>query len=97
MQPRDSVHHETIRLVSLNFRLRKRIAAVLCTPQVSTSKRSPCNCARGGLTIHDVQSALLHVKRGFFDRFTQRWMGVTGAPEIFGAAAELDHRNGFGD
>src|SRR5438067_8424084 len=29
MQPRDSVHHETIRLVSLNFRLRKRIATVL--------------------------------------------------------------------
>src|SRR5436189_1168919 len=29
MQPRDSVHHETIRLVSLNFRLRKRMAAVL--------------------------------------------------------------------
>ena len=31
MQPRDSVHHETIRLVSLNFRLRKRIAVVLST------------------------------------------------------------------
>src|SRR5437016_2254034 len=29
MQPRDSVHHETIRLVSLNFRLRKRRAKVL--------------------------------------------------------------------
>src|SRR5437762_8137582 len=29
MQPRDSVHHETIRLVSLNFRLRKTIATVL--------------------------------------------------------------------
>src|SRR2546422_3288204 len=29
MQPRDSVHHETIRLVSLNFRLRKRMATVL--------------------------------------------------------------------
>ena len=27
----DSVHHETIRLVSLNFRLRKRIAGVLST------------------------------------------------------------------
>src|SRR5213080_2335658 len=31
MQPRDSVHHETIRLVSLNFRLRKRMAVVLST------------------------------------------------------------------
>lgn len=31
MQPRDSVHHETIRLVSLNFRLRKTIAVVLST------------------------------------------------------------------
>src|SRR2546430_17278195 len=31
MQPSDSVHHETIRLVSLKLRLRKRIAAVLCT------------------------------------------------------------------
>src|SRR6266480_6611615 len=29
MQPRDSVHHETIRLVSLNFRLRKRMATEL--------------------------------------------------------------------
>src|SRR6266487_3696677 len=29
MQPSESVHHDTIRLVSLNFRLRKRIAAVL--------------------------------------------------------------------
>src|SRR5437899_4441415 len=29
MQPRDSVHHETIRLVSLNLRLRKRMATVL--------------------------------------------------------------------
>jgi len=31
MQPSDSVHHETIRLVSLNFRLRKRMALVLST------------------------------------------------------------------
>src|SRR2546430_15276257 len=31
MQPSDSVHHETIRLVSLKLRLRKRIAEVLCT------------------------------------------------------------------
>ena len=29
MQPNDSVHHETIRLVSLSFRLRSRMAAVL--------------------------------------------------------------------
>jgi hypothetical protein len=31
MQPSNSVHHETIRLVSLNFRLRNRMAAVLST------------------------------------------------------------------
>src|SRR4029453_3744350 len=31
MQPSDSVHHETIRLVSLNLRLRNRIAAVVST------------------------------------------------------------------
>src|SRR5207245_9997312 len=30
-QPCDAVHHETIRLVSLKLRLRKRIAEVLCT------------------------------------------------------------------
>jgi hypothetical protein len=30
-QPNDSVHHETMRLVSLNFRLRRRMAAVLST------------------------------------------------------------------
>src|SRR5947209_4633405 len=29
MQPNDSVHHETMRLVSLSFRLRSRIAVVL--------------------------------------------------------------------
>src|SRR5437762_14113132 len=28
IQPNDSVHHDTIRLVSLNFRLRRRMAAV---------------------------------------------------------------------
>ncbi len=33
IQPNDSVHHEMIRLVSLNFRFRNRIATV-----VSTSK-----------------------------------------------------------
>ena len=31
MQPNDSVHHDTIRLVSLNFRFRRRIAVVLRT------------------------------------------------------------------
>src|SRR6266480_1487943 len=39
MQPSDSVHHATIRLVSLNFRLRRRIAAVVCTRQLSTSHK----------------------------------------------------------
>ena len=29
MQPNDSVHHEMMRLVSLSFRLRSRIAVVL--------------------------------------------------------------------
>jgi len=33
MQPSDSVHHETIRLVSLKVRLRSKIAAVDSTPQ----------------------------------------------------------------
>jgi len=34
MQPNDSVHHETIRLVSLNFRLRRRIASVVASIQI---------------------------------------------------------------
>src|SRR5437773_3832727 len=34
IQPNDSVHHETIRLVSLNFRLRSRMAGVLSTKKV---------------------------------------------------------------
>ena len=33
------MHHDTIRLVSLNFRLRRRIAAVVCTRQRSTSHK----------------------------------------------------------
>jgi hypothetical protein len=37
IHPHDSVHHETIRLVSLNFRLRNRMAAVISTRHVSTS------------------------------------------------------------
>jgi hypothetical protein len=34
IQPNDSVHHETIRLVSLNLRLRRRIAAVFSIRQI---------------------------------------------------------------
>jgi len=34
MQPNDSVHHETIRLVSLNFRLRRRIASWFASIQI---------------------------------------------------------------
>jgi hypothetical protein len=34
MQPRDAVHQEIIRLVSLNFRLRKRMAAVESTDRI---------------------------------------------------------------
>ena len=41
MQPNDSVHHDTIKLVSLNFRLRKRMAEVLCTSKCySNSSRA---------------------------------------------------------
>src|SRR5437899_1917444 len=41
MQPSDSVHHETIRLVSLSFRLRNKMAAV-----VSNSKIIECHSER---------------------------------------------------
>jgi len=34
MQPSDSVHHETIRLVSLSFRLRNKMAAVVSTDKL---------------------------------------------------------------
>jgi len=41
MQPNDSVHHDTIKLVSLNFRLRKRMAEVLGTSKChSNSSRA---------------------------------------------------------
>src|SRR4051812_41051204 len=43
MQPNDSVHHETIRLVSLSFRFRNRIAFVVSTSERSTGIR----CSRG--------------------------------------------------
>src|SRR2546430_9709773 len=33
MQPNDSVHHDTIRLVSLSFRFRRRMATVLSMKQ----------------------------------------------------------------
>src|SRR5881397_2315889 len=74
MQPNDSVHHETIRLVSLSLRLRKRMAAVIATRQGSTrgncrgacAKHLPLNSAfdtNAATTsaIHDVQRAFLHI------------------------------------
>ena len=47
------MHHETIRLVSLNFLFRKRIAAVVCTPQVSTPARlhAPAVSAAGAVSL----------------------------------------------
>jgi hypothetical protein len=38
IQPNDSVHHEMIRLVSLNFRFRNRMAAVLSIPEQSNTR-----------------------------------------------------------
>jgi hypothetical protein len=37
-QPKDSVHHDTIKLVSLNFRFRRRIASELSTRPKSTTR-----------------------------------------------------------
>src|SRR5436309_9749885 len=49
------------------------------------------------LSIYDVKRAFLDVERGFSDGFAQRGMRMTGTTDIFGAAAEFDHRNRFGD
>src|SRR5215470_5267162 len=47
--------------------------------------------------IHDVQGALFDIERGFSDCFAQRGVGMGGATDVFGAAAEFDHRNSFGN
>ncbi len=49
----------------------------------------------GGLTIADVNGALVHRERGFFHRFAVRRMSVHGSAEILGAAAEFHHRDAF--
>jgi hypothetical protein len=49
------------------------------------------------LTIHDMKCAFLHRHRGFFHRFAQGRMRVTGPAKILAAAAEFDHRGWFGD
>jgi len=40
MQPNDSEHHDTIKLVSLNLRFRRRIASVLSTRHKVTHEPS---------------------------------------------------------
>ena len=45
--------------------------------------------------VPDMQGALLHGERGFFHGFAQGGMRVNGAAEIFRAAAEFHHRDGF--
>jgi hypothetical protein len=52
MQPNDSVHHEMIKLVSLNFRLRKRMAEVLCTS----------NCYSNSSRAHPAFPATMPIK-----------------------------------
>jgi hypothetical protein len=47
--------------------------------------------------VDDVESALFHVQRGFSDCFAQGGMRVGGATDIFGAAAEFNYGNGFGN
>ena len=47
--------------------------------------------------IDDVQRALLHIERGFPHGFAQSGVRMSGAADVFGAAAEFDHRNGLGD
>jgi hypothetical protein len=41
--------------------------------------------------IDDVQRALLDIERGFSDGFAQGGVRMSGAADIFGAAAEFDH------
>ena len=49
------------------------------------------------LAIENVERAFLHVHRRFFHGFAQSRMRMTGAGEIFRAAAKFNHRNRFGD
>jgi hypothetical protein len=48
-------------------------------------------------TIDDVHGALLHVERGFANCFAQGRVRMTRAADVFGAAAEFNYRNRFGD
>jgi hypothetical protein len=87
------------------------MAAVISTRQVSTCGHCRDACVKHLLlnsafaaanvatttAIHDFERALLDVERCFPDCFAQSRVRVTGAAEIFGAAAEFDYRNSFGD
>jgi hypothetical protein len=100
MQPSDSVHQETIRLVSLKVRLRKRMAAVLSTT-AKLAHRGYCSAARGykieRSAVYDVQCTLFNVKRRFLDSFAQCRVGMNSTSEVFGTAAKFNHGNRFRD
>ena len=49
------------------------------------------------LAVNDVQRPLFDIERGFSDSFAQGGMRMSGAANVFGAAAEFNHRNGFSD
>ena len=49
------------------------------------------------LAVDDVQRAFFDVERGFSHGFAQRWVRMAGAADVFGAPAEFNDRNGFGD
>jgi hypothetical protein len=45
----------------------------------------------------DMDSAGFYVQGGFFEGFTQGWVGVAGAGDVFGTGAEGHGGRGFGD
>src|SRR5262245_56574615 len=70
------------------------VCVVRLPPGSAVSKADHATTASA---IHDVQSALLDIERGFSDCFAQGRVRMSGAADVFGAAAEFDHRNGFGN
>src|SRR6516165_1035429 len=61
------------------------LALQLFNKSPSTIRLSP------DLAVNDVQCPLVDIERCFFDGFAQGGVSMSGAPDVFGAAAEFDY------
>src|ERR1700719_4453227 len=70
MQPNESVHHETIRLVSLSFRFRSRMPVVLST--LHCYRKLVARASVGGSCAPSRDAFTSRLRRHFLHRATER-------------------------